>query len=496
MSVRTVDKLKTMLLIALIASGIFQVGLHWNRQVQGRPVRIVMDFLRVSMETTADQRLLEGRKIGYIEPTRLVVSDEDSIRWMLDYSSDYWEKAWSELQNHYVQRLLTVSPDKTYPREEWSRLIASRRFFLYEFEFPIPTVLLPWLTGKSQAAQESIVVSFDNVEQIAIIPSENVNASINTVFVLSTEAVYRFSLPVPEGALPKEWFTMDQEALGVGNNRQIALISMKYGLGNFVPEAMVIDDEIPLRMPVYEALLPSAIPEEITQNNLGTVQESILLRQRDSLLTRLDEAAGSVTFSNVENTFRVLPGGMFSYRYLPGPDGRNTDKEGAFIRAVTFLEERRRLLGDTKLVLTDVRSKGMRSFVDGTGDGDLNEVQAYEFSFAYRVEGSTIMVNSSETDSPVPPITIVSNEDRVISCDWLIRQFNSVGNKEWNVFFYDMYNDAIRSFPFIEGQEMLISSVRKGYMFDKGELGTELNPKWIFSAGENSWHLPMSEEGN
>ena len=476
-NVRRREKLKNGLLIGLVLLSFMQVGIHWNRQIQAHPFRLLSSWVRNSNQEVVDERLLTMRKASYITPVRISVSDEVSTRWQLDPSAETWNAAWTDLRQHYLPLLVTGKPDKAQPRAFWEQLLSSRRLVLFEFAAPVPSALLPWISDKQGARKGILGDTFPDMEQIAFVPSENVNATVNTLYVLSSTGVYRFTLSVPSEALPKSWYVMAQQDLDTGNNRQMALIAAKYGLNTVRRDTLVLDDEIPLRLSTYEMGLPAALSEEFSPENLQPLQESVLLNRKDSLLTRLDERTGDVTFSDMENVFRVSKQGLMTYRYMPEIPEASPDMMTAFRQAIAFLDERRRLLGDAELVLTGVTT-------------DEFQPEAHAFSFSYLVDGQLVLATELN-DGQHYPVSVTATAERVIACDWLIRQFSPVSADGWSVFFYEMYNDAVQAYPEITRKQGGLTSVRTGYRFAATQTAGLLLPEWYLQTEEDIRILSM-----
>ena len=99
------------------------------------------------------------------------------------------------------------------------------------------------------------------------------------------------------------------------------------------------------------------IPDEIIHNveNLEneSIQENILLAQKDSLMAKYNEDAGRVIFTDTENLYRLYDDSTIEYRYLPTNDIQAGDISIAFNRAISFIE-RRQLIGNADLILTNI----------------------------------------------------------------------------------------------------------------------------------------------
>ena len=479
-NVRQLEKWKNGLLIGLVLISMIQVGIHWNRQIQVRPFRLFASWIRTGNQQVVDERLLAMRKASYVSPVRISVSDELSTRWQIEPTAETWRMAWMDLQQQYFPLMAQAKPDKEHAREFWEQMLFSRRMMLFEFATPVPMSLFSWVSDASGTRKGLLTEPLPPIEQIAIVPTENINATINTLYVLAGDRVYRFSLNVPADALAKNWYVMDQTTLDEGNNRQMALIAGKYGLSTVRRGMLVLDDEIPLQLSSYEAVLPAAIPEVFSPETLQPLQESILLSRKDSLLTRLDEQTGEVTFSDMENVFRINGQGLLTYRYMSQPAEAAADMTAAFRQAVVFLDERRRLLGDAELLLTEVVPLE-------------SPAGAYVFHFSYRVDGRLVTALDADGQSR-PPVSVTAVNTRVLACDWSIRSFSPVSSDGWNVFFIDLYNELLGLYPDLTQEESALSFVRTGYRFRMDLIGDQMSPQWQFHTETDIRFLPMRKE--
>ena len=303
------EQLKTGLLVGLVLTSLLQVGIHWSRQLQWNPFSFASGFFhRSAVDPAVNERFLDARKVDYITPNRIVISDEQSGQWALDRAGDTWKSAWKDLKQQYLPLLATEKWDKQLLRTTWEQILAENRIVLYEFERPIPADLLPWLTTPSSERKTlTVSPSIPDIEKIAMVPKGSVNNNINTLYVLSSDGVYRFSLELSANALPKDWYLMDSATFATGENQLLGLMGKTFNADHVRPDLlMAFDEPTVVTMPVYEASLPGAVPSGgFKTDNLQALQESVLLNRKDSLLTGLDSETGDVTFSDWENTFRV-----------------------------------------------------------------------------------------------------------------------------------------------------------------------------------------------
>ncbi len=513
MDVRLREKIKTGVFVLLLVTSIVQIGIHWNRQVQGRPFRFIADFFNQN-NVSATDTLSHAEKSNYIAPNRIVVSDEESKRWELNYINDSWYKTWDDVKMHYLPLLTTVKPEKQRSLSTWNNLITSNRVVLIEFENPVPTALLPWITGT--ALDKNMVqtsLPYNDIVKIAIVPKENVNETDNTIYVLASSGVYKYTVSIPNGSLPKSWYVMDQEDLRNKNNQLLSLMGETYKLENATPDLLLSNEaDNPVSLPIYRAIKPEVFPAEYMTDNLQALRNSILLNKKDSLRTRLDTETGDVVFSDTENVYKVDVSGNLSYQYLPDSTDITTNMEDAYAQAISFIEERRWLVGEANIILSEVLgvslSQGELLFAlqnnaenlsasqlaDGTVKPDnIGKIKAYQFSFIYRMDGNSI-VGLDENKNLVAPIVITASENRVLSCQWSIRQFNLMDAKKWNQFFVDLDEDISRELPVLIKKDQQLSMIRNGYLLPLQEKESVLSPQWFLTSNAIVYHLPMKVE--
>jgi len=513
MDVRLKEKMKTWILVLLLATSIVQFGIHWSRQVQSGPFRFITDLFSNVNVTNIDEMSVE-KKVEYIAPNRMIVSDEESKRWELNYSSDAWHKTWDDFKTYYFPLLLTTKPDKQRSLSTWNSLITSNRMVLIEFENPVSTALLPWLTGRTSDNNTiQAALPYEDIAKIAIVPKENVNETDNTIYVLANSGVFRYTLSIPKGALPKSWYIMDQENLRNKNNRLLSLMGETYKLENASPDLLLSNEaNNPVSLPVYEAKKPDAFPFEYMTDNLQALQNSILLNKKDSLLTRLDNETGDVVFSDTENLYRVDVLGNLTYQYLPEITDITDNMENAYAQAISFIEDRRWLVGEASIILSNARGISLNqedapyaiqnetnklSFDSSNRDSQKpdndGKMKAYQFSFIYRMDGNSI-TGLDMNQNMVAPIIITASENRVLSCHWSIRQFTLIDAKEWNQFFVDLDEDISRYLPVLIKKDQQLTMIRNGYLLPIQQKDMFLSPQWFLTSNTIVYHLPMKVE--
>ncbi len=513
MDVRVKEKLKTVLLLGLVLTSILQAGIHWNRQAQGRPFLFITSIFSAAPSLAINEETLSVHKVSYITPDRIIVSDEQSARWELSTANPLWHRAWEDLHQFYLPAIFSQKPDKQLPLSSWNDILLSSRMALFEFETAVPSELLAWIVDARKT--DGLPSGLTDIKKVAIVPSENVNTNMNTLYVLSSAAVFRYTLAVNSEALPKGFYVMKMDSLKDGQNRLFSLMGETYKLENASPDLLVSNEENdPVLLPVYEAVLPELIPAEFAVDNLQPVQESLLLSRKDSLLTRLGEG-GNVTFSNTENIYRLNKTGYLTYRYLPSIDMEETDITSAFQQTLSFIEERYWLVGDAQLVLSsyivltnkDTTPNILRPLIpaDPKNSGLANEnrdkntaggkEKAFVFTFSYRVDGHTIMAQDGRSGDIVSPLQITATNTRVVSCDWYLRQFVPVSQTAYDQFFVNLDRDMAHVLPALLKKDQILSRLRNVYALPTGAVNVAIEPQWLLTSNNLLYLLPMKKGG-
>lgn len=480
---RRQEKVKSYILITLIMISVIQVGIHWSLQAQGFPFRFITQvfdqFLGNRQNTLDNVKLLEP---AYFRPDNITVSIS-SDQWILPKNNRYYNAIWNDLKKTYLPSLYTRKPDKILAGDEW-RSIISETCTRIDFKTRYPNSLVTWL----QELKPSGLQGFDGIKSIAVLPQKNPNETINTVYVYDEKAVYEFNVSIGDNSLPKRDYRELPEALK--NQDQILASS---AIGDYYP-TLAVNTEIPIQLDPSSSIsmqrlavsVPEAlIPTEDEDNHIDSIQEAILLNQKNSLMAEYDEDEGLIKFSDTENVYSLDVTGLLLYSYLPSSGEEAVDVKSAFIQAITFIEQRKKLTGDVDIVLSGIAKEG----------------EAYRFTFDYEVDGFRVLVKGLGPDKSAlaSAISIMASSTRVLDCTWVIRTFNrSGGYKRYNNSFIDLVEDKIRTQkPGILKNERF-ESIEEGYVFDFTTVTDEtLSPNWILktNARDSGWYdLPLSEE--
>jgi hypothetical protein len=494
MKISTKEKAKSLLLMSLILLSVFQVGIYWDRQSQWIPFRFFTELISQQKALLSyDLRQVEKQKLKYFKPSRIVISDEQSVRWDINAESPVYKSLWEDIRIQYLPQILKRKPVKIMPKEDWYSLLETRNTMI-ELESEMKRDLLNYFIfgNHTSAIEIGTDQNFSSIQKIIVVPSEDVNDNINTLYVYSPEGIYRFVMTIPEGALPKAAYNPDYETLKKENiNHPYKMNGEVYRIKNLQEDQLIsIEEDDFVQIPSIEEYIPDSM--QIRFDNLEKIQESILLYRKDSLLPRMDKETGDAVFSDTENIFRLNNEGVFTYQFLPEIKDAKNDRGGALLQALAFIEMRKKLLDGVEVVLSDV-PEIQSTEKNATSVSVKNSVNSsvFTFSFVYRFQNTPIYNYNSALKILEAPITISATSDRVTNCRWVVRSFKESKKYSYNLFFNNFYTQLVSAFPNLKNSKEMLSNIRKAYV-----TGLVENPNWVVFTPTKSYVLPMLRETN
>jgi len=493
------EKLKTWLLVILFFTGVIQVGIHMSLQAQGFPFRFVDAIFSFGSNTTSElkdlsEAELKTAKDAYFKPDNIIVSISlDSNQWILPENQAHYQSIWNDAKQYYIPVIYSKKPDKILTKDDWV-LNTNKTCTIIDFPVLLPNELISWFGDISISGN----YSFKGIKSIAILPLENVNETVNTVYVYDEETVHVYNVQIDPNALPKNFYRNLPEAL----KNQDEIISAST-LGDTFPK-LAQNPAIPIYLDLYSSTrmqsvqisIPDALvltQEEDTESGaegqrVEGIRESILLNQRDSLMASL--SANTATFSDTENVYKLDASGTLNYKYLPASEVNEIDISAAFIHALSFIELRRDLLNKVDITLSSIKE----------------EKGVFTFTFDYTLNGFRVLVydnRANSTGSVSSAITIKASADRVLECRWVMRRFNPLGNyHQYSNSFIDLVENKIMSESPDILRNRLFAGIEEGYIFDASKRESLiLYPSWIIATSPDKegtqiiWNfIPMSEE--
>lgn len=472
------ERLKSGLLALLMVLSMVQIGILWN-QTQGFPFAFLLES--IFADNGNEYVNVEQVKDYYFNPEQIVVYVNSFNQWMLTDRHPGFQVIWDDIRQNYLPVILKTKPRRIYPANMWSSLrdVSSIRI---DFAARYPNSMLLWLAGLKSGSP-----SFNGIKSMIILPQENVNVTVNTLYVYDDSSVYMYHIEIKENMRPKAYYN----GLPAEMRSQAEIMPMS-AIGETFPDfadpsyedmpIYAMDSDLSQSMQAIEAAIPEALALDPESDDLNSIQESILLEQKDSFLAMRDKTENTVVFSDLENVYQLNSRGVLEYKYLPDEQKTDSiDAKSAFIHAISFIELRKDLIGEADIVLKDINQEG----------------HTFTFTFGYQMDGLDIYLSNVENDMflTAPAIRIKASAERVLECTWVVREFH--GNhdfRDYSVSFIDLLNNIYSSNPTILKLEKF-QSVKMGYhLFVDVESEERLRPCWLVRTDHAAYRIPVGEK--
>jgi len=465
------ERLKTKILILLIITCVIQLGIHWNIQTQRLPFHFVSKiFAGNGRSTNLD---VESIKKTYFVPETVMVSISSSY-WRLDERDSQFHKIWDDIRDNYLPIIIRQKPDKVLPKEQWDA-ITGARYIRIDFDTTWPSNVINWLIeSKSNDAG-----SFEGIKSIVIAPQLDVNEAVNTLFVYDGNQIYQYQVNIKRDYLPKRYYSNLMDEVSFSNRPSFRLLT---SVSSFVSDKDIF---VALNAGKGSAFsrINAVIPKEIVlnRNNLEnySIQENILLDEKESLSANYIDSSGYILFTDTENLYRLYNDGVLEYKYLPSVSSVLGNVSAAFKQAVTFIEQRRHLIGEANIYLKDIKK----------------ENNYYIMEFDYKFEGIPIYFVKDKDSMISSPIIIKANSDRILECQWVIRHFSKYDKPVYyNINFPDLLNNQIAfSYPeILKNKDNIFERIEPGYIFEQNSpKSVVLVPNWIISTNSKNYIIPL-----
>ena len=487
------ERIKTIILISLIIVSVMQIGIHLNQQTQGFPFDFLSTFLGGGTDINKNVINIDAVRESYFLPKDITISKNSFTQWIFSQNNPYYQNIWNDVRQNYLPVILSSKPAKIYPKDKWVSLLNET---CTRIDFPVNYPKSMIVDGANATNQ-----SFNSIESIAIRPQDDVNETRNTVYVYDETSVYVYTIDIKGNMQPKIFY----RTLPTRLTDQVGLYMPMSALGQSFSDYRTDNPDIPIYVDEnstqsFQSIntkVPDAITLDPGSDDLDSAQESILLNQKDSFIARHLEDNTAV-FSDLDNVYELDSHGVLKYRYLPKDSTGIGEIKNAFDNAISFIELRKNLVGNANIVLS--------SFVIDKKDN------CYIFRFNYMLNGERIYITDIKESEAIssPAIEIKATADRVLECQWIIREFT--GNNDYTnyrVSFTDLINMIMAKDPLTysnlyinensqnkESDNLRFNNIQIGYSFDVGEDTSEpLSPYWLYEITGKSYKLRLQAKG-
>lgn len=462
------ERIKTILIYILILTGILQVGILWSYQNQGAPIsfleRLFSNDIQISNAAVREALFV---------PDRIVVSDGEysSSHWIITQKDEFYNGFWNEAR----AGLMKIADGKvrlTASAEAWDDIV-EKQGFLVDFRYTLEPELLGWFLGTGDPPRD--MPAFRKV----MIKRDIINNNIGTFCIYGTDGLVYTSSPIRY-----EYAVNLTNAINKLYNDDSMSSRRYYSLaGSNIQKE---DDEPDV---LYSAVSPrywpypvlSADPPDITV--MKDSLDDIILGSDAGRYNKFMYNENIIQFTYGSNIYRYYTDGYLKYRFLGSAEQKSGTKAAdALLHAYQFVARIEEIYdSEAELKLTDVRKRA----------GGI-----YEFGFDYRIGGMPVRTYVEMKDGNGNilrhAVTILADSNRVLECDWFIRNFRQTGA--------GMYND--RMLELLGKEKMLFEDIKIrridiGFYIGKKQKGA-IEPALVIETKDNGLAVLdlLPEEGD
>lgn len=460
------ERLKTCILVILVFSSILQVGILSSYGGRGFPVDYFQVFSRTPVipQSEMDERAREE----YFVPFRVVVyGGIGDLRWVIGMENEYYNQLWDEAK-YYTREVLKSADLIEIDVGMWDSLI-HKKTIIFEMRDELPLSLVEWFLDFKANNKTGI----QGVHKIMISPDESFYRQINTVYILSGNALYRAEIAYPAGGMVSrsDYYDM-MESLKSDESMDTYRAFGATGYPYEIPSDLLgsFSKFKRLRHVNYK------IPDKISDIEYLT---SVLLDEYRESYDRSVIDNGIYVFQTLSKMFRVYgEDGMLEYQYT-GRINHNTGRDVGRIFSMVYrfiTPKGAGLVPEEEMYLHGVKA------IDNT---------SYRFEFGYRIGDYPVYIQYGNTLSP--GLVVEATEDQILYCKWMFREisFDRVSANYNNNFLTLL--DEIKKIHELDPNEMCFSN--EGYVLYPDNRSS-LEPVWIVSTENGDlYSIPMQREG-
>ena len=389
------ERIKTVCILILIVAGLLQVGILLGYQNQGTPISFLLGLFKEKAPisgTTAREKLFV--------PDALVLSDEGKSHWILDKNSVFYNDLWDEAKQG-LYKIASGTAGLKASDEKWGDVVAKRGFII-DFGYMMTPELLEWFLGISEKTQE-----LPSVYKVMVKP-DIVYKNTSTLYIYSTNGRVYISDPIRyEKKKLEDIILAISENGGQKYRKYYTLRGGKIDKPGDEPDVLYVTGH-PRYWPYFQYL----VRQPAWAEEKDSLEEIVLGTEKDRYDKSRDNS--TVQFNYGRNIYRYYNDGYLTYRYLGSADSDGKGEVGeALLKAYKFVAG----IGGISetaadIVLTSVEEKQQGSF---------------SFGFDYKLEGMPVKLELDMKDGSGQKlkhaISIQADSNRVLKCDWLLRDF-------------------------------------------------------------------------
>lgn len=430
------ERIKSILLIALLVLSLIQVGILLSYQSHRFPISFLAGIFGNSQVQVSDEMTREELFIPY----RLVIANGENSHWTPDRRDQIYKSLWDEAKTYLVEIVKgSISPSSDN-QENWGD-ITSKRGYVFEFKIGILPDLLKWFLGNS-----SSTVDIPAVYKIMIIP-DNSNASLNTIYIYEMNGkVYKY---LSWDSTREKSFTEILSVFEEDNQSTYREYTTMHD-NNFESKMNVEPDVLyVVTHPVFWTYntISCSIPGSV--KNMDELADTMLGNEKERY-EQYNYNDGTIKFSTSANLYEIYPDGILEYKYLSEVDSSVRENVGAaLLKAYGFVKK-----------VVSITNKKVDIYLS---EIELLQTESYRFSFDYMINGRPVHINSISGDSGVTTlknaITIKANSKRVLNCQIFIRNFVVSGENSYNDRFIDIMSNSDINYKQVQIKDLGVAYV-------------------------------------
>lgn len=469
------ERIKSWLLVGLVAVSFVQIGILWNYQSHGLPFNFISAFFTGGSQAGGTDTV---EKSDVFSPYRLMFSSGNGAYYILGEDDPNYGVIWEDAR-YSIKEALSRRPDEIMAGENWDSLI-EKRAYIIQFKAVINTSLVSWFLDVRATAQEFP----GTINKILVRPGDGSYNNVNTVYLFDGSRIYRYVVRAQAEGFNTQFCTEFMKTVNAdaGNNYKVYNMFGAFNPENRMrvdisPEVLIVNSSPYVRKyPDVEVSLPGRL------DDIGTAPTALLGRERNSYIVSNNEAY--ILINNLENIYRIYKNGVLEYRYTQGSASADKGEANeAMAMALEFIGRGKNLIGDSEAEL----------FLSGCEETGT----AYRFTFNYRVGSLPVYLSVKTGDyggTVSDAIVIEANKRRVLSCRWLLTAFESGRvEREYDARFESITSGVDReSFVGSETVEMCAAYAVKEVTDKPGSV----MPSWVVEKADGSFldlRLPEAE---
>ncbi|MCL2741221.1 MAG: hypothetical protein FWE70_03810 [Oscillospiraceae bacterium] len=381
------ERLKLILVYALMAACAVQVAIIWNDGLHGFPARF---FFGENAVVLAGEARFESEREMLAPVSLHITYDGHGDRREVRAWGEALSLAWSGVRG-ILRSSVGRAPDEVLGASKWPA-ITKAKGMAFRYGFEVPSELFLWSLGISGSYRDVI----PGVREV-FLRLDGAGRRGASVFLLGGGEAYRYDVVLTADEMAELdwlWLSLNAEADPVLLSSVSSyfptssfggdIYTCFYGQGEISLVGMTVPLSNALRIGGCVALVPDALSRGGLRSpeGVGALADAILRDDQDSYVRSIDPKGDRLELKTQNDIYRVYADGAISYRYISGERG---EAMGSMVLAY---EKAMRMMGRLAALSDGVymRLVGAEAMKGSTGD-------YYEFKFGYYHVGDGIRVS-------------------------------------------------------------------------------------------------------